>query len=105
MAKKEIVIFADYSQESTLSLEEICDVCETDSQFIYDLINYDIIHPELISQNEWRFKLHELRRIKRALRMQRDLDLNLAGIALVMELLDRLEELQAEMKLFEKHYL
>lgn len=105
MAKKEIMIFADYSHAVSMTLQEVCDICGVSQQFVGDLIDYDIIHPKRISEHEWQFTLTDFQRIKRALRIKRDLEINLAGVALVLDLLDQVEELQAEMNLFERHYL
>ena len=104
MAKKELIIIADYSQQEPLTLEELCKACGISIGFINELIAYDIIHPadEL---EERVFDLEELKRIKTALRLQRDLEVNLAGAALVLDLLEELEELRAQMALMTKHYL
>jgi chaperone modulatory protein CbpM len=67
-------------------------------------MSYDIIESR-VGQKEWRFSMNDLRRIKTALRLQRDLEVNLAGVALVLDLLDQLKELETQMSLFEKHFL
>jgi chaperone modulatory protein CbpM len=43
----------------------------------------------------WRFSSSHLRRARVALRLQADLGLNLAGAALVVQLLDEIAELRA----------
>ncbi len=40
---------------------------------------------------EWRFSGAALRRARLALRLERDLELNLAGVALALELMEELE--------------
>lgn len=103
MAKKEIMIVADYSHETSLSLEEVCEICAISADFMQDLISYDIVHRDG-RPAEWRFNINELRRIKTALRLQRDLEVNLAGVALVLDLLDQLKEIETKMTLVEKHF-
>ncbi len=105
MKKHEQLIIADYSQETPLSLEELCEVCHITTEFINTLMEYEIIHPKEAQQTEWLFDLDELKRIQRALRLQRDLEVNLAGIAVVLDLLDELEELREQVELMHKHYL
>ncbi len=104
MKKHELMILADYSKETSLDVKEVCEACHISSNFIYDLIEYEIIHPQGIKQEEWMFNLDELKRIKTALRLQHDLEVNLAGVALVLDLLDQLEDLRKQVELMHKHY-
>ena len=45
---------------------------------------------------QWRFSGAQLRRARIALRLERDLGLNAAGVALVLELLEELEQFRRE---------
>lgn len=105
MVKQELVIIVDYSKDATLTLMELCEICHVPPDFIHDLIEDQIIHPRGATPDEWIFDLHQLQRVKTVLRLQHDLEINVAGIAVVLELLDELEELRARMELIEKHYL
>ena len=103
MAKKELIIVADYSQQEPLTLEDLCRICNISADFIQDLVDYDIIHGA--NEIEERlFDMQELQRIQTAIRLQRDLEVNLPGVALALELLEELEELRAQMDLIRKHY-
>jgi len=104
MAKQGLVIIADYSQETPLTLTEICHICNISGDFIRDLIEFEIIHPKGELPAEWLFELRELQRIKTALRLQRDLEVNLAGVAVVLNLLEELEDLRAQVQLLHRHY-
>lgn len=104
MTKKELLIIADYSEESLITLEELCDICGIHVELIHDFISHDIVKPVDQTQEKWVFDLPQLRRIKTALRLQQDLEINLAGAALVLDLLDELEKLRAHAALLEKHY-
>jgi chaperone modulatory protein CbpM len=105
MVKHELMIIADYSQDTALSLEELCEICHISSDLIHDLIAYEIIHPKQPSTDRWVFDLAELKRIQIALRLQRDLEVNLAGVAVVLDLLDELEALRKNSELLERHFL
>lgn len=104
MTKKELVIFADYSVYSTVNFTEFCEICNLPTGFINDLIEYDILHPEGLTQAQWRFDLAQVKRARTALRLYQDLEINLAGVAVVMSLLDEMEKLQLRMDVIEKHY-
>jgi chaperone modulatory protein CbpM len=104
MVKHEITIVADYSQDSSLTLVELCEICNITSEVVNDFIAYEIIHPQASQRGQWIFNLNELRRIKTALRLQHDLEINLAGVGLVLDLLEELEELREQKKFLERHF-
>ncbi|HTM63551.1 MAG TPA: chaperone modulator CbpM [Gammaproteobacteria bacterium] len=103
--KKEIIIIADYTEQHELSLEEICEICGIEPVLIRELIAYDIIEPAGSEPDEWVFDMVQLKRLRTALRLQHDFELNIAGTALVLQLLDEMEELRIKSELFNKHLL
>ena len=104
MVKKEVIIIADYTNTEPLTLDEFCEACSISNDFIQALIEHDIVHPIGEQPNQWQFELEEVQRVKTAQRLQRDLEVNMAGIALVLDLLDELDELRAHAQLIERHY-
>lgn len=105
MVKHELLIIADYTETKPLTLEELCDIFHFSKEMVNDLVKYEIIHPTGNIQNQWIFDLDELNRVKKALRLHRDFEVNLEGVALVLDLLDEMEELRTRISLLEKHYL
>lgn len=104
MAKHEIMIIANYSQESLLTVNEICEICHISMDTVEELIAFEIIHPKQTSQNELVFDMHDLQRVKSALRLQHDLEINLAGVAVVLDLLDELHELRERAEFLQRHF-
>lgn len=104
MAKKEMIIIADFSQQEPLTLEDLCAAYNISADFINQLIEYDIIHDGHEVERRM-FDIEEMKRIRTAIRLHRDLEVNLAGVALALQLLDELDELRAQMEMFRKHYL
>ena len=100
--KKDLMIIADYSQQEMISLQEVCEICQVDPETIRTLVTYAVVEP--IQQQDWRFQPEHLQRIQKALRLQHDLELNAAGVALVLDLLQEMRALRAKLSLFEKHY-
>jgi chaperone modulatory protein CbpM len=103
MKKHEIMIVADYSDKSPLTLSELCEICNISQNVVHEFISWEIVHPRQSAQQELIFELIDLRRIKTALRLQHDLEVNLAGVALVLDLLEELEELREKAKFLEKN--
>lgn len=104
MTKKELLIIADYSEESLVSLEELCAICGIRVEVVHDFVTHEIVKPSGNAPEQWVFDLSQLHRAKKALRLQRDFEVNLSAMALVLDLLDELERLRAKAALLEKHF-
>jgi chaperone modulatory protein CbpM len=97
MARNELtVITIETSPE--LTLEEVCAAYQITPEWLDELISYGAIEP-----HHARFDARNLGRIRRLVRLQHDLELNLAGAALALDLLDRIDNLQTQVELFRKH--
>lgn len=81
---------------SVFSLNEICERCSLHAEIIIEMVAYGIITPIEPAQQRWQFSAAALLRLHRAQRLQRDLELNLPGLALSLELLDEVETLRSE---------
>lgn len=105
MTKQQTIVIGTMTLEEypELDFEEVCSALNIDSHFIHELIEYGIIESQEIPLQSWRFNLNHLRRIRTAKRMQHDLEVNLAGVALAFQLMDELEELRGRLLILEKH--
>ena len=77
------------------SLREVCHVCGSQSEWVVELVEQGILQPTGAAREDWRFPGNSLHTAMRAHRLQRDLGLNLAGVALALELLDEIEALRS----------
>ena len=81
-------------EDKTLNLVELSERCMISENEIAELVFEGVIHPVKIQEESWRFSRETLWRVKKVKRLRRDLELNMAGAALTMQLLDRIEELE-----------
>jgi chaperone modulatory protein CbpM len=88
-------IFDEYA---VLSVDELSRLCAVDRTYIVELVEEGVLSVVEVDATEWRFPGSALRRARTALRLQRDLEINLPGVALALELLEELEELRRELK-------
>ena len=98
MNKEKMGIVTGYilEEESALTLAELCWTCQAPAETIIRLIDHGVITPiEGASSRQWRFHRSALVRTDKALRLKHDLGVNLAGVALALDLLDRIESLQS----------
>jgi chaperone modulatory protein CbpM len=56
-----------------------------------------VLQPRGASRESWRFGGDALARIRLATRLSRDLDVNTSGVALALDLLDRIAELESRL--------
>jgi chaperone modulatory protein CbpM len=77
-----------------LSLSDLCEVCSVTSERVVRLVDEGLVEPLGREPSEWRFSGRSVRRVVVAERLSRDLRLNPAGAALVLDLLDELKQLR-----------
>lgn len=85
-------------EESEVTLAELCDACAVHAEAVEAMVAEGIVAPLGGMQSRWRFTRSSVIRVRAVLRMQRDLHVNLAGAALALDLLERIEELSARLK-------
>lgn len=84
-------------EELELSLGELCRSCRVQADFVVELVQEGVVDPMHPQASRWTFGGRSLTRVRRAASLQRDLGLNLAGVALALELLEERERLRAEL--------
>ncbi len=85
-------------ETTVLSLDELCRVCAVEAQRIVELVEEGVLSVSVSEASQWSFPGAALRRARIALRLQRDLEINLAGVALALDLLDEIEQLRRALR-------
>lgn len=85
----------------SLTLEEFTQAINTEQDFIFKMVEYQLVIPEGNSPEAWRFDSTSLKRGRIALSFYKDLEINMSGIALALELLDKIEKLQKDIEILE----
>lgn len=88
-------------QGITVTLAELTRICGSSGRTLQIMVTEGLLRPRGAEPQEWRFDGLEIRRARRALRLRRDLELNLAGTALALDLIDELEQLRERIRLLE----
>ena len=84
--------------ETRLTLRQLCDACGVHAEYIIELVDEGFIEPSGIEKSHWCFKGTNIRRVQKARRLQRDLGVNLAGIALALELMEEIDQLRSRLR-------
>jgi chaperone modulatory protein CbpM len=84
-------------EEVDLTIVELCRACQTTEHEIELWVVEGVLQPRGESRASWRFGGDALARIRLATRLTRDLELNTPGVALALDLLDRIAELESRL--------
>ncbi len=81
-------------EEFEFTLGELCRASATPAEVIIEMVEEGLLEPRGAAPAQWRFTGPALRRVQIALSLQQDLHVNLAGAALVLDLLDEIARLR-----------
>ena len=94
--KKQVSIYTSIllDENTSYTLQELSDLCSQSTKLILEMIDEGMIVPAGSSPRQWRFGLREIHRVQTTQRLINDLQVNMAGAALALDLLEELEELR-----------
>jgi chaperone modulatory protein CbpM len=85
-------------EELRLTLTQLCQACGAAEEHVTIWVLEGILEPSGQRPEDWQFGGTSLRRAHQALRLTRDLEINAAGVALALDLLDEIDELRARLR-------
>ncbi len=95
--------------EHALELDAFAAACGTPAEFVCLLVDEGLLQPvarqpglqpvlQPFLQTDWRFGGEELARVRRICRLQRDFEANLQSVAVMLDLIDEIEDLRAQLR-------
>jgi chaperone modulatory protein CbpM len=81
-------------EDVPMTLAELCRACNAERELVVQLVEHGVIEPQGSAPQLWVFTGASLQRTRVALRLLRDLELNLPGAALAVDLLEEIARLQ-----------
>ena len=96
MNTSSIAIGVCLSDEHALDIEAFAAACGTEAAFVRLLVEEGLLAPA-IEQPAWRFGGEELARVRRIRRLQRDFEANLQSVGVMLDLIDEIERLRAQL--------
>ncbi len=87
------------SENTEITITELCQACECQEDWIIELVAEGVLDPiNDRDERQWRFKGDCVSKTHAALRLKRDLGVNLAGVALALDLIDEIDHLKRRLK-------
>jgi chaperone modulatory protein CbpM len=100
--KSSLVIPSEIIDSSAMyTLEELCRCCSVETEWIVELVEHGVVEPADQTRSDWKFDGFTVVRVAKARRLGRDLDLSPSGLAVVLELLDEIDDLRIRLAPFE----
>lgn len=98
MSRNDEVFTLEVSGSRTrYSLREVCERGGCHAELVLKMVSYGIIEPVAGQEGRnWQFDLPALVRLHKAMRLQRDLKMNLPGLAMSLDLLDEVDSMRRE---------
>ena len=75
--------------------------CDTNENWVVTLVDHGVVTPVARTAPEWEFTPNHIARARKAARLMRDLGLNVAGVALVLDLIEERDALARRLALIE----
>ena len=85
-------------EEVELTIVELVHACRTTEQQVEVWVHEGVLQPSGDSREVWRFHGDSLARMRLATRLMQDLEINTAGVAVALDLLDRIAELESRLR-------
>jgi chaperone modulatory protein CbpM len=85
-----------------VTMKELCRVSGCTADWVVDLVEEGILEPVGPDRSAWRFESSSLTVVRRVQRLQIDLDVNLAGIAVVLALVEENAQLKRRLAQLEQ---
>lgn len=89
------------TESPDLTLEDLCKACNISNEEILTFITEGIIQPRQPGGGQWYFSHTSIIQLRRAKRLESDLGLNPAGIALAFDLMAEIETLRRRLGRYE----
>ncbi len=90
------------TRDLRFSLIELCEATGVETRIVHECVEHGLLEPLGEEPTRWFFQGDAVRRIQIVTRLRRDLDINVAGAALVIDLLDELDDLRRQVSILEK---
>ncbi len=97
MNTSSIAIGVCLADDHALELEAFAAACGIEAAFVRLLVDEGLVRP-VVLQPAWRFGGEELGRVRRICRLQRDFEANLQSVAVMLDLIDEIEQLRAQLQ-------
>ena len=103
MSPDQLLVFDLERGPTAYTAHEVCEICGVTLERVTSFVEFGVLIPEGAEPEEWRFPAQSILQTRRASRLQRDLELDLPGLALVLELIEENANLRRDLRNLRSH--
>ncbi len=85
-------------EQVSYTLSALCHASGAEQALVHGLVGEGLLQPAGRGPDDWRFSGDALPQTRKALRLARDFELDLAAVSLVMELLGEIDRLRSRLR-------
>jgi chaperone modulatory protein CbpM len=89
-------------ESAWIAVGDFCAWLRVDRHWVASLVEAGVIEPRGAAPEAWAFPASDLVRVRAVVRLVRDLDVNLAGAALIVDLVEERRRLERRIALLER---
>ncbi|EHL32653.1 chaperone modulator CbpM [Legionella drancourtii] len=102
MSQDSILIGMLIEESETITYTEVCHKYNIPEKLLVEMMEHGLFSNKSTQIEQLKLNQKELRRIESAFRLHRDLGINLPGVVLAIELLEKIEKLDNELHILRK---
>jgi chaperone modulatory protein CbpM len=99
--KTTLIIGTLLDDDATLTLADLCRSFGMDTEELVAMVHEGLLEPRGEEPSTWTFPAPSVRRLRTALWLQHELDVNLPGTALALDLMEEVRRLRARLRVLE----
>lgn len=103
MGEKTVIHAKWLSEQVSISSVEICQKCRISEELLLEMLEHGLLDSEAFDLKSVTFDYQTLEKIELVKRLMQDLGINLAGVALVLDLLEALDKAHDELRILRRH--
>ncbi|WP_058534706.1 chaperone modulator CbpM [Legionella saoudiensis] len=104
MDKNDILVGVIIEEGKTYTYTEVCLKYNIPKQLLSEMMEHGLFSNTSTELEQLRLNQKELHKIESAFRLHRDLGINLPGVVLAIELLEKIEKLNEELDILHRHF-
>ena len=103
MSKQNALLGVLIDESTTFSYIEVCEKYHIPEKLLIEMLEHGLFTDQSSQIEQLQLNSKELQKIEAAFRLHEDLDINLPGVVLALELLEKIEQLNNELSVLRKY--
>jgi chaperone modulatory protein CbpM len=104
MKQNDTIIGVLIEETTTITFKEVCNKYQIPKELLIEMIEYGLFSCQTTKMELLKLNQNDLHKIESAFRLHRDLGINLPGVALALDLLEKIDKLDEELNILRKHF-